>query len=420
MTSLELDVKKKLEAPYFEHMRRITRQLRAQPTLLLELESESFGEFACTKCGECCLLPWQIHISKEYYDAWSGVFAAHPSGRFADAFQILAKPSKDVYAGIARQPGGYRCVFLEPDNSCYIHNEHGPEALSVVCTEYPRMHKPMANYYSSYQLMNSCQAVPELMSRFPGLCYRFRRMPSPQPLIQPELIPDYPGRMESYLLIGLMLDLLELPQPESQIAKWRLFLPALEWMDGLGMSKLTETDLVRIRQDLGDRAGFAGLDLPDPDQQRRALQWTRVFLTDHTGSETWLKERLAKQDWPELGENEKRLLDHYLGLYLRSRILGMPYWDFFVGKLTLWQQMLLLAIQLAALQVLALYFSRNQNLPLSEQHLQRAINVVGFRLEQRKELAEELQFKNLEASQCYSGIAILLSLDFAGLGVWNL
>lgn len=400
-----------LQAPYFDHFQRIVALMRQRPELVLHLENASYRHFACTQCGDCCQLPWRIDVSKSYYDQWAPVLAEHPSGRFKDAFLVYPDPEPLRYAAINRQTGSYRCVFLEADNTCLIHREYGPQALSAVCTDYPRMPKSLGRHYQSRQLMNSCQAVPPLVARDPGIAYRLEEVTPPRTADPP--VPGYPGRCETYLWLGLALDLLDQPQPRTQIGRWRQMLPLLEWMDGVGISAISEARLVSIRDQTFARMACWGLELPRPEARRKALGWACYFLKPYPSCASWLHQRLTDQDWPQLSLAEAELLDHYCGLYLRSRLLGLPYWDYFTGKLTPWQQLMLTGIQLLVLQALALHFRARADAPLDEAMLQRAMNVVGYRFEQKRDLSQQLQIEKLTAEECYTYTEILLSVDFA-------
>ncbi|MEZ0370922.1 MAG: hypothetical protein ACAI44_17655 [Candidatus Sericytochromatia bacterium] len=407
-----------LTQPYFQHFSALVELLQQQPQLMLELESESFGHFACTQCGTCCELPWRIEISQSYYEEWFDVFDQHPSGRFKQPFVLKADASPATYAGIRRIAGGTSCIFLEADKSCYIHRHYGEAALSTVCKDFPRLSKIVKNHFVSHQLSHSCEIVPELLATHPGLMYRLKDMGSARPDLS-NSDTAHLGRNETYLWLGMALDLLAAPQPETVIARWRLFLPMLEWMEALGIQQVNTRQLTQLYHQLMDQLAFAGLEAPNPDWQRKGLQWGVIFLASHPGSNAWLRELLQHRHWPELSPSERELLDLYLGHYLRSRLLGMPFVDMHIGRMSLWQMHMLLCIQLLVLQCLALYYRAQDAVPLQKEHLQRAINAVSYRFEQVPELIKNLHFKDLSQDQCYSAMEVLLSVDFAATPAWT-
>ncbi|PKL80549.1 MAG: hypothetical protein CVV27_00230 [Candidatus Melainabacteria bacterium HGW-Melainabacteria-1] len=406
---------KPLSYPYFGHLRELVEQLQQAPNLVLELISEGYLNFACTLCGDCCRMPWAITLSQAYYEAWYEPLAQHPSGQYPEPFLKLEKPTETAYATISRQRGTHACVFLQADNSCWIHAEYGVEALSDVCRKYPRHIKDVGHQYAVRNLLHSCQAVPETEARFPGLYYRIYDPSATTPMIHGIAARGYPGRFETYLWLGMALDLLEAPRAGSLLSRWRLFPAALEWMDGIGMEKLQIHHLLTLYQDLMDKVDSQGLSLPDLSRQRLALEWAQIFMADHPGCTGWIQDVLkAERPWPELSEAEARLLDTQMRLYARNRLLVIPYRDNFLGNLSFWQQFMLLGIQLLCLQCLALYnASRDGELRL--EHLQRAVNAIGFRLEQRGKLIKELGLDRLRPEQAYDSLITLHSLDFAAL-----
>lgn len=93
-----------------------------------------YDEFACIagQCTGSCCVGWEIDIddaSREYYSQVSG--------------EIGERLRDKLYRG---EDGGYRfrlgeherCPFLNADNLCDIYAALGEEALSEVCTDFPR------------------------------------------------------------------------------------------------------------------------------------------------------------------------------------------------------------------------------------------------------------------------------------------
>lgn len=409
----------KLERPYFNALLACVQQLQAEPHLVLGLELESFERFQCTQCGDCCRLPWGIHVSRQYYEQWYPVFDQHPSGRFRRPFEQHEAPQDQSFASIRRQPGTATCIFLEPDNSCFVHTHYGEAALSQPCVKYPRMERDFGARYASRSLLHSCTAVPELLEAWPDLMARFTD--SRDSDYQPRTFgSEHPDRFATYLWLGLALDLLESPQPETQIARWRMILPVLEWMDGIGFDQITVAQMEHIYADLKSRVMFSDF-APAPEAtQRQALDWSLSFLTAHPGVHAWLTEiQTGAQPWPELEPFERELLDRQLGTYLRSRLLTLPYTDLFLGPLTLWQQVMVLGIQMLVMQWLALYYRRQSGASLTTDHLSRAVNALAYRFEQRSKLITDFRLNSLSPQQAYQALEVMQSLDFATPQPWS-
>lgn len=409
-----------LQAPYFEHLQRLVAELRANPDQILELEGDSFAAFDCIQCGDCCQLPWNIHVTQAYYEQWYACFDQHPSGRFSEPFKLLDEPTPQNYASMRRKPGSHACIFLEDDDSCFIHTNHGVEALSQICRVYPRQSKYVGDQFAMRALLHSCRAVPELELKHPGISYRLQPIGGGPMRVQVPQPPDHPGRDETYLWIGMMLDLLAAPQPETSLARWRRFLPSLEWMDGIGLSQLSEADLVRLYRAQMDQLAFAAFEPPPaPERQQRALDWALRLMHDHPSCKTWIQDILSgRKPWPRPSDEERARLDAYLHSYLRKRALGLPYYDNFLGKVTIWQQFLMLAMQVLALQCLALCYCSQDASPLQDHHLQRAGNAVGYHYEQRMHLLSALGFDKLSPAEAFDVLETLHAVDFAAAPVW--
>ncbi len=415
-----LNQPEKLPRPYFESLNAKLPRLQAEPHLVLELELESYSQFQCTLCGDCCRLPWGIHVSKSYYDQWYAVFDQHPSGRFRAPFEVNQEPKEQAYASIRRQPGTATCVFLESDNSCFIHKNYGEAALSLTCVKYPRMERDFGPEYASRSLLHSCTAAPELLESWPDLivCFKDSRLTDNLPLA---LGPGQPNRWLTYLWLGLALDLLDAPQPDTVLARWRLMLPVIDWMDAIGLQTLRPEQMPGLYYDLMARLPFAGLQPSAETNQRQALDWSLSFLSAHPGAHTWLNEiRNGHEAWPELDAEERVLLDRQLGAYLRSRLLSVPYTDMFLGELSFWQQLMVLGIQTMVLQWLALYYRRQSGGELTREQLHRAVNAIAYRFEQRSKMVTEFRLNSLSPEQAYQALGVLLSLNFAEAQLWSL
>lgn len=402
-----------LSPPYYAAMQGWVHQLQRAPHRVLHVELRAFSQFQCSQCGDCCKLPWNIHISQGYYEQWYEVMAQDASGRFAEPF--VRNPEADNpnhFATVKRDPDTGFCIFLEDDDSCYIHKNYGEEALSIPCSTFPRAHKQLGHQYSANYVLNSCLDVPALLREHTELCVRLDPVDSAF-FIQRESGEHF-GRYENYLWLGLAFDVLAAEYPLTTLGRWRCLIPKLEEIQMRGIYRIQEQDLNRIYLDVQNALKHADFYLPPLNLLQRALHWSQNILRYHPGCHRWLQGMIRSQhEIPALSPEEQRLLDEYILLYMRHRLLALPYTDAFMGELNFWQQMFFLSLQVLSLQWLALYYRFRAVRPLSAEHIQRAMSTVGKLYEQRGDLRDEAGLARLSPEQCFDGLYTMLSLDFA-------
>lgn len=407
-----------LNPPYFEQMLILVQELQKNPHAVLMIESASLHQFSCSQCGECCRLPWTISLTQDYYQQWYSIFDQHPSGRFKEPFTILPEANPDAYADMRRKPKSAECIFLEPDQSCFIHQHYGEAALSSVCKKYPRVIKDIQQLFASRTLLNSCRETPGFNESYGQI---FCRKIDLKQLGQSRLIPsfeNYPDREIGYLWMAMGLDLLRTQTAASTLARWKEMLVTLEWMDGIGLGKITVEQMQTLYHDLISRLQLLDLKPTSVQNRHKALDWSLNALNDHPGCYQWLKSIQNHQaPWPILNEEERLLLDQQIQIYMSHRLLSMPQPDLFFSNLRFWQQQMILGIQVTMLQWLCLYFRETQQTPLEKEMVYRAVNAVGLRYEQRQKLSHDLQFANLSDQGCLNSLMVLLDLDFAS--IWN-
>lgn len=399
-----------LKSPYFEHFERLIAKMQRQPQKVLQLESASFAAFACSVCGECCTLPWAIRVSKSYYERWNEVFSGDP--RFDSPFVLESSRHPSSWASIRRKENSSECIFLQADQSCYIHAHYGPEALSEVCREYPRARKHMGHQYQAAYLLSSCRDVPATLVEHPQIYYR---LSEPESLaLAARAGQPYPGRFQSYLWLGLSLDVLNAEQPTTLLERWRELVLAWEWLDALGLEQVDLQHLGQVYHELMARLPFAGLHPTSPERVQQAWQWGSSLLRLHPGCQNWLRTRpWERPTWEPLNAETRRLLDRYMQAYACNRLLALPYADNFIADLDLWQQCFLLSLQILALQELFLYYRSQTPQEPVETQLGRALNFVGVRLEQTTSLDSFLHLSELDSSQCFEAMLTASALNFA-------
>ena len=96
---------------------------------------EYYSDFVCTadRCKDSCCIGWEIDIDEDtrvYYNSIPGPFGERLRQH------MFSTEDEDVFHFELQKKG--HCPFLNDTNLCEICIELGEEALSEVCTEYPR------------------------------------------------------------------------------------------------------------------------------------------------------------------------------------------------------------------------------------------------------------------------------------------
>lgn len=93
-----------------------------------------YSEFSCIadKCKDSCCIGWEIDIDEDTHD-----YYRHIDGEFGERLKENMYITEDGDYSFRLKEHG-RCPFLNSQNLCDICIELGEEALSEVCTEYPR------------------------------------------------------------------------------------------------------------------------------------------------------------------------------------------------------------------------------------------------------------------------------------------
>ena len=114
-----------------------------------------YNEFRClaNKCKHTCCIGWEIDIDEDTYEHYQMV-----EGEFGERLKKNMNTGKEHYFKL--QEG--RCPFLNKKNLCDIILELGEEALSEVCTQYPRFTLEYGNVMEKYMAL-SCEEVGRLV-----------------------------------------------------------------------------------------------------------------------------------------------------------------------------------------------------------------------------------------------------------------
>lgn len=123
--------------------------------------------FRCigSQCEDTCCRGWSVVIDKATYHRYQSGPELQPL--LNHLVLINPTPSDFSYAQI-RLDESLSCPFLEPDQLCRIQKQHGAEALSKTCAEYPRMVKIIDGQIEK-PLALSCPEAARLVLLNPAL-----------------------------------------------------------------------------------------------------------------------------------------------------------------------------------------------------------------------------------------------------------
>lgn len=94
-----------------------------------------FAISPCKMCGKCCNNDWVVEMDAEDFNLYADILNKTD---LPDEHKRCLQTAKYKDGNIHKLlPCKGRCVFLMPDNKCYVHSQYGPEAKSRVCLQYP-------------------------------------------------------------------------------------------------------------------------------------------------------------------------------------------------------------------------------------------------------------------------------------------
>ena len=127
------------------------------------LALDYYRQFSCIggACEDSCCIGWRVDIYKKTYKNYKN----NKHKLLAPIFRSGIKKNdtstnKGCYAIISLDEGG-NCVFLDQDKLCKIQKNLGSEALSPVCSNYPRIANQLGGQLE-YSLGLSCPEVARL------------------------------------------------------------------------------------------------------------------------------------------------------------------------------------------------------------------------------------------------------------------
>lgn len=117
-----------------------------------------YEEFVCIadRCKDSCCIGWEIDIDEETRD-----YYLNQEGSFREKVEKYMYTTEEGNYSFALAEHG-RCPFLDDKNLCEICTRLGEEALSEVCTEYPRFAIEYGNVLQKC-LSLSCEEVGRIL-----------------------------------------------------------------------------------------------------------------------------------------------------------------------------------------------------------------------------------------------------------------
>ena len=120
-----------------------------------------FEDFHCLggMCPDSCCVGWELDIDEATYDYYRSVPGAFGE-RLRSSIAMAEEDGETARTFCLKVDG--RCPFLNDENLCEIVLRLGPEALSEVCTEYPRRTFVFGPYMTR-SLTLSCPEVARML-----------------------------------------------------------------------------------------------------------------------------------------------------------------------------------------------------------------------------------------------------------------
>lgn len=389
--------------------------LQSHPDMALTIEFQDYEAFECSLCAQCCTVPWQVVVSQAYYERWHYYLEQHPSEKLKSAFIVHQPDNQQAHAHLRKQPGTFRCVLLNDDNRCIMHQEFGPQAKPEGCQHYPRMETDMGGIIQGRHTMPSCRSIPLLWEAEPELVYHF----VPRTLLSwssPPTLKVVPGvRMDAWafnLWLGMMLDnLLRQGSPLEHLVSMNYALLHLsEW----NSPWVRENDLAPLRERLALFIKGSPRPLLRLHQQSETRQWIQDFI----GTVPLLEPMSEHYGTRELSGHstfspkEQTLWWQFVRNYLIRKSIFYPSWT--TGQLSLFQEHYVWAILVVCLQMVVLYFrDTSAEKELDMLQLRSAVNLIEARLAQNPGWFKEHEITQMSPEHCMEQLAILLSCDLS-------
>jgi Fe-S-cluster containining protein len=117
-------------------MKKALSKDKAIPVGKYVLFPDNFSRSPCEMCGKCCNNDWSVEMDAEDFYRYKSILENSP---LTDEYKSYLQETKNREGKIVYKlsPRKGRCIFLLSNNKCYIHSEHGSDAKSRTCKNYP-------------------------------------------------------------------------------------------------------------------------------------------------------------------------------------------------------------------------------------------------------------------------------------------
>lgn len=397
--------------------------LASHPRHVLAFHFREVDSFTCSRCAQCCSLPWSIGVTADYYQRWQSIFAKHTDSRFHDVFEPmqLGFPSGH-FAFLKKQSDSYRCVLLDEDNLCLAQKHFGAEAKPDSCQYYPHIWQKVSGGMVVSHLMQSCRSAPSYLLQEPELVYRVIPEQQAQSVHGGGCpITVLPGlrfsREVLYLWLGLCLNTLYFESElRSPIQNLRALNEALGQLLTLKSSTaetlvLTPAHLERIYQNHSQQHRLQPRQIPL--RTPFALEWFIKNLppstVDQQIADFFQAILSGERQWPQLKSAEHNLLNLFLRNYLARKLLSMQQW--FSQRVNLFQQILLFSAFVTLIQARVLACRELSGQEIDLELLTTSVNLVEGRMIQSYSWIESQQYHQWGPLACLQESERLLDLD---------
>jgi Fe-S-cluster containining protein len=396
-----------LMRPYFHAMQRLLERWPEHPESYLMLTGAESSRFSCSGCGACCRKSWRIPVSQTYYDQWYTHFHEHPSGRFSQPFVRFDNPGGKMFADIQRQADGISCIFLQPDQRCFIHEHYGAEALPDVCQIYPRQEIRLSPYHGAQLMRGTCEDILPIWLEDETLYARF--VPHPFPT---SARPEIAVRRSVCSMLAICLDVMVQPvnTPLQRFGSLTYLLERLrdQQADTLNQSELNS--LYREQLRLSCEQIWSG---PTHAEVRETSHFLRLFVPHQEeklqGFLPWLQTQPDHR--PALAETEQLQLAHVLQAFLIRQLLKVSYDAQQVSPPLLFASFFFNAIRAVLLQLFAIFKARCAQTTVANAHIQWGLGILDQYFPDDQRLSNYLDLEQFSTAQILAWIPRVLSLD---------
>ena len=133
------------------------------------LKFSIYDEFACTgpECEDSCCKHWQIFLTKREYLDYKKLNCSPELKSVIDSAFKRTRSGNDFLFAKMELRGDGSCPFLGEDRLCMLQKEKGEEALTIVCSAFPRNWARIGKDIAVFTLTPTCCHVVELLMKHP-------------------------------------------------------------------------------------------------------------------------------------------------------------------------------------------------------------------------------------------------------------